>query len=875
MSFYSRKIPYYKSFRTIDTDGDGIIDAISYKPYGDFYYIQFGMEQTVKNIGHYNLGVDKDFEVISLGGIWDESNDGSNDNNPDVIPNLGDITGGTTGTDLQGNPNLFCNDSGATNYNPSLLSNPNFQECEDFSCCTYLNTTDYSSGTPNTGTDFTNVDCLVLYTDWGPWNENLLVNDTNQIYVTKTDCVLTFRMINQNGDLEFGPTFGSAGNDLIPGGWYGASIKIEIDNGLGWETITETSAQLLDMETTSSGYSDISYDPIKESFTLSNKVKIWPIKSGGGFDIDYYSTRPYRDLTIKVSANSTIKVTYLNGPLTIPKLGGGSFTTTNSEKLKKKLRLQLIKGTKFTPTPFRPSNDEPENDWEYYDYVTSIPNINSFLPTIPTRYGDGETFHFISNGTVFSDPPSLSDMKNYWNYYLGGYGTFSSSLVPWSPSNTMIPAGDFYVNPNIDVINDFGDNVLSTIISEATDPSLNPIANPFVPLVEFDYNCDAINNFVSYFDKNGDGFIEYDENYPLVDTLNPGSVDSGLFSKTRYDSPYVYIAPGANGNGEPLLENDLTSNFSSQATIPVGTLSSAGWRQYGYLDGSPSGLYVFKNASPTCQMGGCDKILNSNPNLVDESNSNIFLPQSDYNVAFDMSSCANVYDGTSYSTVPLKWNVGNTDAKGGCCAKRYDSSLIMSQNGPWLSSKCSRCHKQMTTRSAQPIFDNNTKIQMQTTDSDVYYGPFYDPQNPTYNGYGLAFSRANKFCRDVKNKNGVKILNTSGSSVENLYVGGILHGAATQVTPTTDINSNYGVTQSSSAFDVVGTGTGGNLSCSSSTKLPLKCQRVIDDPNCPNRTKCMKCLYCFKCVNEEKQPGIFTGNNEPTDGASDGIEIIG
>ena len=86
MSFYSRKIPYYKSFKVRDTDGDGIRDTLGYQPYSDYYYIQFGMEQTIKNIGHYNLGLNNDFEVVSFDGIWDESNDGLNDNNPDNTP---------------------------------------------------------------------------------------------------------------------------------------------------------------------------------------------------------------------------------------------------------------------------------------------------------------------------------------------------------------------------------------------------------------------------------------------------------------------------------------------------------------------------------------------------------------------------------------------------------------------------------------------------------------------------------------------------------------------------------------------------------------------------------------------------------------------
>jgi hypothetical protein len=181
----------------------------------------------------------------------------------------------------------------------------------------------------------------------------------------------------------------------------------------------------------------------------------------------------------------------------------------------------------------------------------------------------------------------------------------------------------------------------------------------------------------------------------------------------------------------------------------------------------------------------------------------------------------------------------------------------------------------MTPRSAQTVLDRGTKIAMQTTDSDVYYGPFYDPQNPTYNGYGLAFSKANKFCRDVKNKNGV-LVDTSeiGVSTDALYVGGILHGGAVQYKPNTDFTNNYGVTEAIQlGFDEIGV-TEANSTCLSGTKIPLKCRRVVNDPNCPNNN-CMKCLFCFKCNSEDKQPGIFTGNNGDSNGPSDGITYLG
>lgn len=860
MSFYSRKIPYYKSLRLIDTDGDGIKDTITYKPFGDYYYVQFGMEQTIKNIGHYNVGVNDDFEVIDSSYIWDESNNGNNNNNPNEPPPLTNITGGTLGTGLQQEPTAFCSDPEASNYNPSLIGNSNFEACSDNSCCNYAVIGDYSSGTNDGSTE--NLECLPMYSDWGPWNNNLLLNDTNQIYNTKDDCTLTFRLINTSYDIA------DSFFNLKKGGWYGASIKIEVDNGLGFETITPGNPLLLNIES-----NDITYNIVSETFTLGEKVKLWATNDGSAVFKSYFSTKPFRDLTIKTSANSTVRVTYYNGPLS-----SSPYNNT---------RLQLIKGTETVPTPFNPISKEPESTWGWEQYSLSAPTLNTFLSTPNTRLSEGESFHFIGQDggvTVQNTIDYINLMNTYWGYYLNGYGTNTNNNVPWGVSNIDIEAGDFYINPSIEVLYDFGNNTSNNILQYASSPfnnSTNPIANPFEELVTFNFICDSTNNYVSYFDKNGDGFIEYDINYPAIDPTNPGSVDTGLFSKTRYDSPYVYLKPGTFDGSTDSLDNQLTTNIATQATMPTGQISSAGWVKYGYIGASSQSSYVFKNVSPTCQLGGCDNIININPSLTDQSNSNIFLPQSDYSTTSNMSECANIYDvtGSSGVTIGHLWNYGSTDAKGGCCAKRYDSSLVMDENGPWLASKCSKCHSQMTTRSAQPIFNNDTKIQMQTTDSDVYYGPFYDPTNPTYNGYGLAFSKANKFCRDVKNKNGVNVIyNPLGTAEEKLFIGGILHGEATQVTPTTDINDNYGVTQATSGFEVVGYQVQGVelAGCSSLTKLPLKCTIVTNDPNCPNGTTCVKCLYCFKCSLKQKTPGIFTGNNgNGSTGPNNGVEEIG
>jgi len=179
---------------------------------------------------------------------------------------------------------------------------------------------------------------------------------------------------------------------------------------------------------------------------------------------------------------------------------------------------------------------------------------------------------------------------------------------------------------------------------------------------------------------------------------------------------------------------------------------------------------------------------------------------------------------------------------------------------------------QMTTRSAQPVLDNSVKIAMQTTDSEVYYGPFYDPSNPTYNGYGLAFSKANTFCRNVKGKNGVEVINSDAGTEGNyLFIGGILHGGGSQINPNTDLNQNLGVYYDVNSFTNVNTN---KTSCPSGTKLPLKCAKVVRDPNCP-KDNCIKCVYCFKCSTDSIKSGVFTGKqNIQTNGSTNGITII-
>ena len=162
---------------------------------------------------------------------------------------------------------------------------------------------------------------------------------------------------------------------------------------------------------------------------------------------------------------------------------------------------------------------------------------------------------------------------------------------------------------------------------------------------------------------------------------------------------------------------------------------------------------------------------------------------------------------------------------------------------------------------------------MQTTDSDVFYGPFFDPTNPSYNGYGLAYSKANNYCRNIKSKNGLENTNSpEGTQEDQTFIGGIMHGGAIQyaynstnynmfqdtlgTTPASTNISQYGV-----AWEPV------SPPCLSSGYLPRKCIPVLGgapgsnlyDPNCLS-AKCMKCKFCFKCSPNPVQPGIFVGS---------------
>lgn len=844
MSFYTRKIPYYKSLKLIDSDGDGIKDTIVYQPFSNSYNIQVGLDQDIRDIGHYNLGEDLKFEVFDLSTVWRET-DIINPNTEFELNNDFKILK-SPNNDIINQKSLtlelkeFCNDPLANNYDSSLLYTEGFKPCLDNSCCTYNQPSQYKVKTSLNA----DIDCLAIYTDWGPWNDNLLLNDTEQTYITKSECTLTFRLINLL-DVEL-----NSNDSLIPGGWYGAGIKIEVDEGNGFHPVTAGSTYIQNIN------NDISFND-DGLISLNEKVRVWRSQNTINEKTYFYLTKPYRDITIKPKINSRVKVNYYNSPTELYK------------KYYNKLKLQIIKGNTTETVPTTPTATEVTNSWTWSQ---NLPAINTFLGSPYNRSSENETFHFVSN----SEKDSVNNKLKVWINYLNGYSN-PTTTVPWGPGSGTIEVGNFYNKPSVNVLFDFNKSLNLSVIQNTKNPSINYNNNPYEELVEFDFNCKLKQNFISFYDRNGDGFIEYDENYPT----GKGSVDDGLFSKTRYDSPYVFLVPGTSDNIEPLVDNPLTRTTALQNDLPISQSSLAGWRNYGYsvtpflvTQQQLNINYNFRNVSPTCQLGGVDNIQNLNVDLTQTSNNNLFLPQLDI-----LIKDSNKINAASYGTgtaITHLWNYGFTDSNGGCCAKPYNSALDISTSGPYLRASCSTCHGQMTPRSAQPVLDNNIKILMQTTDSDIYYGPFYDPRNPSYNGYGLAFSRANKFCRNVKNKNGVEIINSeSGTSESSLFIGGILHGGSQQINPTINVNNNYGVTYiGENGFDSVSNDET-NSKCEFGTKLPLKCTRVKgNDPNCPSGN-CMKCLFCFKCSKEDKQPGIYVGKEIfSTTGPNNGVQII-
>jgi hypothetical protein len=866
MSYYERKIKYYKSFRLIDTDGDNRNDTLVYKPYSNNYYLQIGMDQEIKNIGHYNLGVNSGFEIVDFSSIWGEDgsgiiNDGGYTPPPLVNPQ------GTDDSTAPLNPSEFCSDETALNYQP-LNGVLGFSPCPNNSCCQYVNIDNYTYGGGG-GSGFNSLDCLTVYTDWGPWNDDLILNDTEQIYVTKngSDCTMNFRLWNLDNEQPV-----SNADPSKQGGWYGASIKIEVDNGGGYQIVTPSSSEIIYQD------NEITYDSNKGSFSLDEKVKIFLAKDGNFFSgNDSYSTKPFRDFTITLGVGSQIKITYLN-----PTNGVGSTADNLYQQKAKFLSLQIFKSDNNeilrplepdTFSSFSNPNIAQDLEWLTEPLFNGPSNLSPEGRTVTGT----ESFVFVTPSVNITAAENQSQLL--WLYYHNGYQNPNND-VPWDAvlgSNTLPNrrVGNFYECNQEIIFSQLIPNLcqgpysvqhVQTIGASLAGFQAIPsngtsyIQNTQEEIFETTFSCPTNTNPVSYFDRDGDGFIEFDENYPTIDPSKPGSVDSGLFSRTRYDSPYIYVKPSVKGPGLTGFDdsNEIeqyfisTPNSSSQISDP----SRAGWRSY------KKGPYYYKT-SPTCQLGGCDNQLNSFLGLIEPSNANIFLPQFDLNPILPFAGksgneeCANFGTGDEpffswWSKLsnhqsflfPNRW-----DALGGCCALPQNTDVVQDSQGPWPKSKCSRCHSELTSRSAQPVLDENTKSNMQDIGSDTYYGPFYDTSNPTYNGYGLAFSKANNFCRDKSKEVEVKTGTVSYQGKNLTINGGIIHGGVKVKNFASNFDLEKDINEFFEPFGGCGSVGFGSDPNEPDPILSKKCEEAKqNDPRCPVGRRCMVCFYCFKCI---------------------------
>jgi hypothetical protein len=851
-NFYRRKVPFFKYLKLIDSDNDGVKDTFALMPQSNTFFIQLGLNQNLDDLGIYDRAENDDFEIIDFNGFWDTSNDGLEDGYPpDNFTGFTDLTYGDQSGSTIGS--YGCMDVNSPYYDPQATDGcPPVYD----SGGTIVGITDCCNSQidPFGGAGFGDpasspspnplYKCLVFYTDWGPWNDDLILNDTHQIFNLKANCEYTIRLINQASLKQY-----SSWSNKYQGGWYGDSLQIEIsyDGGITYTTITPTSPEIIFQH----GGVDFGTTNIRTSSFPVNIPNRWSLNQNIGYftakynpSNEYFITSPYSDITILPQQfGAKLKLTYYQ-------YGSGDSTVFN---IGRKLRYQVIRGLDIMQPNSRPLEAlevSPSSTWAWLGSFSQ-----NYLPATSANNYVLTPFH----GPFNSESSAISNINKYFD--------INSTQPIVDKSNNSYPVSDFYYD------------ISSTETREIIyDTNPNPSSAPnqkiddVIP-VEQELNCLVENNPVSYYDRDGDGIVETLQNYPTIGPNEVASVDTGLYSKTRYDSPYIFIKPGTT-DGTNLIatpENDLievidpnggSNVWEGYFAGPLSKPSSAGWKKYGYYTaGNPR----FKLVTPTCQLGGSDNQYNAYlydtdndtfPDLTDISNSNLFLPQS------DVTPSSSTYGNNK--PVVLFFNT-TFDTKGSCCSKSgtFVGSDVSSQ-GPWLDG-CETCHEIMTNRSAQPVLDAQVRVAMQTTDSGVYYGPFYDPNNPTYNGYGLAFAKATNFCRQVLQKNGVDTSTTnttfeSGQGVLNFeevgtiserkkLMGGIIAGGAQQNNPNTNINSSYGVTQNGSAWE----------NCGGKYK-PLKCKKAAsNDPNCPSGN-CMKCVFCFFCTEQAILPGVFTGS---------------
>ena len=259
-----------------------------------------------------------------------------------------------------------------------------------------------------------------------------------------------------------------------------------MDSGSGFEPVLPSSSSVVNI--------DNGINSSADSFTLDDKVRFWiaqdlAVGSTSTINPDrFYSTIPYRDITIKPNPNSTIRITYLQPPQNGTTSSG---TAPNPYGINAKhLRLQVFRGASGASKPRDPwfQQTYPSSN---YPTPLSWPNsvIQNFLGTPNTRYSDGENFVHVETN-AFSSGGSLPTNQGitWWHRYAKGYSD-SSPNVPWKDLGTSTDVADYYDIPVQD-LGDFGEPVGSSvypIIFPETD--LNGYSKPSKELINVPFEC--------------------------------------------------------------------------------------------------------------------------------------------------------------------------------------------------------------------------------------------------------------------------------------------------------------------------------------------------------------------------------------------------
>jgi hypothetical protein len=124
MDFIKRKVFLTKNLRPLDTNGDGVFNALVLS--ATTKTIQVPLRHSYDDMGIFEVSDDEDFEIIDVGGLFDDSITGITQ--PTPPPSLTGITwngGGSVGNGGSNDTEIsYCNDTTAQSY--SVLSYNSF-----------------------------------------------------------------------------------------------------------------------------------------------------------------------------------------------------------------------------------------------------------------------------------------------------------------------------------------------------------------------------------------------------------------------------------------------------------------------------------------------------------------------------------------------------------------------------------------------------------------------------------------------------------------------------------------------------------------------------------------------------------------------------